>query len=168
MQSLPIISVNIWHILISLANLLILFFIVKKFLYKPVKATLEKRQAEIDDSYAAAAAAQTDADRNKATWEQKMQTADATADRTIKEAAETASRRADKIVADAREQADGIVRRAEAAAALERQNAEASMRREIVDVSTQIAEKLLEREVSADDHRALIDTFLDRIGDDHD
>lgn len=168
MQSLPIISVNIWHILISLANLLILFLIVKKFLYKPVKATLEKRQAEIDENYAAAESAKADAESDKALWAQKMQTADETADQTIKDAAETASRRADKIVADAREEADGIMRRAQAAAVLERQNAEASMRREIVDVSTQIAEKMLEREVSADDHRELIDTFLDRIGDDHD
>lgn len=165
MQALPIISVNIWHILISLANLLILFFIVKKFLYKPVKETLDKRQAEIDGQYAAAAAAQADAEQNRAAWEKQMETANATAENTIREAAETATRRADRIVADAREQADGILRRAEASAALERRNAEASMREEIVVVSTQIAEKLLEREVSADDHRELIDSFLDRIGD---
>ncbi len=168
MQSLPIISVNIWHILISLANLLILFLLVKKFLFKPVKAVLEKRQAEIDEQYAAAETAQTAAEENRAAWEDKMASADATADQTIKDAAETATRRADKIVADARAEADGIVRRAEAQAVLERQNAEAAMRREIVEVSTQIAEKMLEREIQADDHRDMIDAFLDRIGDSHD
>ena len=42
MQSLEVISVNIWHILISLCNLLILFLIVKRFLFKPVKKALEK------------------------------------------------------------------------------------------------------------------------------
>ena len=168
MQSLPIISVNIWHILISLANLLILFLLVKKFLFKPVKAVLAKRQAEIDEQYKAAESAQTAAEENRAAWEDKMATADATADQTIKNAAETATRRADKIVADARAEADGIVRRAEAQAVLERQNAEAAMRREIVEVSTQIAEKMLEREIQADDHRDMIDAFLDRIGDDHD
>ncbi len=168
MQSLPIISVNIWHILISLANLLILFLLVKKFLFKPVKAVLEKRQAEIDEQYKAAETAQTAAEENRAAWEDKMASADATADQTIKNAAETATRRADKIVADARAEADGIVRRAEAQAVLERQNAEAAMRREIVEVSTQIAEKMLEREIQADDHRDMIDAFLDRIGDDHD
>ena len=36
MQSLDVISVNIWHILISLANLAILFFVVKRFLFAPV------------------------------------------------------------------------------------------------------------------------------------
>ena len=48
-QSLDVISVNLWDILISLANLLILFILVKKFLFKPVKKVLEKRQSEIDE-----------------------------------------------------------------------------------------------------------------------
>ena len=54
MQSLEVISVNIWHILISLCNLLILFLIVKRFLFKPVKKALEKRDADIGERYSAA------------------------------------------------------------------------------------------------------------------
>ena len=44
MPTLDVISVNIWSILISLCNLLILFFIIKKFLYKPVRKMLAERQ----------------------------------------------------------------------------------------------------------------------------
>ena len=36
MQALEVISINLWQILISLANLTILYKLVKKFLYKPV------------------------------------------------------------------------------------------------------------------------------------
>jgi len=43
MPTLDVISVNIWSILISLCNLLILFFIIKKFLYKPVRKMLAER-----------------------------------------------------------------------------------------------------------------------------
>ena len=39
-QSLDIISVNLWQILISLANLLIITFILKRFLFKRVQAVL--------------------------------------------------------------------------------------------------------------------------------
>ena len=42
-QNLDIISVNIWQILISLINLLLLFLIIKKFLYKPVKKFIAQR-----------------------------------------------------------------------------------------------------------------------------
>ena len=45
MQTLDVISVNIWQILISLANLTILFLLFKKFLFKPVKKVMEKREA---------------------------------------------------------------------------------------------------------------------------
>jgi len=48
MQTLEVISVNLWQILISLLNLLILFLLFKKFLFKPVNNMLAKRQSEID------------------------------------------------------------------------------------------------------------------------
>ena len=39
------------------------------------------------------------------------------------------------------------------------------MKKEIVDVSSAIAEKMLEREVNEEDHRAMIDSFIEQIGD---
>ena len=39
------------------------------------------------------------------------------------------------------------------------------MKKEIVDVSSAIAEKMLEREVKAEDHRDLIDSFINEMGD---
>ena len=54
MQTLDVISINLWQVLVSLANLVLLFLLVKKFLYKPVKEMLEQRQSTIDGEYAAA------------------------------------------------------------------------------------------------------------------
>ena len=51
MQNLEIISVNIWNILISLANLVILFLILKHFLFKPVKKVMDERAKSIQDGY---------------------------------------------------------------------------------------------------------------------
>ena len=48
MQSLDIISVNLWQILISLANLLIIFTILKRFLFKPVQKVVADRQAQVE------------------------------------------------------------------------------------------------------------------------
>ena len=165
MQSLDIISVNIWHIVISLCNLTLLFLAIKKFLYKPVKATMAKRQEEIDKHYAAAKEAEQSALTTKTEWEAQMATAKETADAMIKDAADTAKRRGESIVDDAERRADSIVRGAMEQAELERRSAEDGIRHEIVELSTQLAEKLLEKEVSADDHRVLIGAFLDKIGD---
>ena len=38
-------------------------------------------------------------------------------------------------------------------------------RDEIADVSAELAQKMLEREINADDHRAMIASFLDEVGD---
>lgn len=165
MQSLDIISVNLWQILISLANLLIIFLILKKFLYKPVKKVLEERRLAIDTDYSEAAAAKEQALLDKSTYEEKLLSAGDEADRIIKTAVDTASAREREILEDAKDRADRIVKKAEADAVLERKKAEADIRREIVEVSTLVSEKMLRREISAEDHKQLIDSFIDDIGD---
>ena len=165
MQTLDIISVNFWQILISLCNLLILFLLIKKFLYAPVKKTMEARQAKIDEGYAAASRAEAEAEEHRAAWEDKLATARAEADEILEKAGVTAQRRADKILSEAEEKAAGMIRRAEEAIALEEKKAEAAVRREIVDVSALLTEKMLRREIRVEDHRALIDDFIDGMGE---
>lgn len=165
MQSLDVISVNIWNIIISLCNLAILFWLIKKFLYKPVKKVLADREAAIAEQYSAAAAAEESANASRDQYAAKLAGADAEADSIIHEATATANRRGEKIVAEARSKADEIVRQGEIEAAMEKKKAQESIRREIADVSAALTEKLLQREMNQNDHRAMIDDFLEGIGD---
>ena len=168
MQTLDVISVNLWNILISLANLTIIFLLFKKFLFKPVMKMLDARHAAIDAQYSDAEKARTEALRDKENWEEKMKEADAEADEIIKKAANDAKLRGDRIVSEAREKADGIIRVAEMEAELEKKKTESAVKHEIVMVSAAIAEKMLAREVKPSDHRELIDSFIDKIGEDND
>lgn len=165
MQSLDIISVNLWQILISLANLTILFLLLKKFLYKPVVKMFEARRAEIDSQYSDAQNAKQSAEAKDAEITERLAGAKAEAESIINEAADIAKARGDKIVEDARATADGIRRQAEEDARLERKRVNETIKEEIVEVSTALAEKMLEREVNADDHKALIDDFINKIGE---
>ncbi|MBQ1186337.1 MAG: F0F1 ATP synthase subunit B [Clostridia bacterium] len=165
MQNLDVISVNIWQILISLANLTILFFIVKKFLYGPVKKVLKQRQDEIDVHYSAAKQAEDEALKNKEQYETALMGAKDEADTIIKTAAETAKRRSETITLEAEEKASRILRQAEQDAILEREKAADSIKREIVEVSSELSKKLIEREINTDDHKALIDSFIEEIGE---
>lgn len=164
-QTLDVISVNIWQIVISLANLLLIFLILKKLLWKPVQNVMKQRQEMVDKQFADAAEAQAKADEDKTQWAEKLAAADAEADARIAAADETARHHGDRVVADAKEKAQGILRQAEAEAELERQKATAAIKGEIADLSAALAEKMLEREISADDHRAMIASFLDEVGD---
>ena len=165
MQNLDVISVNIWQILISLANLVLLFLIIKKFLYKPVKKVLQQRRDEIDSQYTAAAEAKAEANKSREEWENTMLGAKSKADDIIKTASENAKRRGETIINEAQARADGIIRRAEEDALLERKKSAEGIRREIIEISGALSEKLLEREINNEDHRALIDSFIDEIGE---
>ena len=160
MQFLDVISVNIWAIIASLANLLILTWIIKRFLFKPVKKMVDARRAAIDEDYAQAKAARDEAEKTRKNYEEAMAAAKITGDQIIADANRTAEFRSNEIVAEARERANEIRRQAEADAVLERKKAEDEMKHEIANVSAQLTGKLLQREINEEDHRSLIDSFL--------
>ena len=165
MQDLDIISVNIWHIVITLANLVILFLILKKLLFKPVKKIVDKRQKEIESEYKKAEKTQAEADAIKAEWEGKMATAEAEADKIISDAVERADSRNEVMLYESREKADQIIRKAKAYIERERKDARETIKKEIVDVSQTLSEQIIGREINMDDHRDLIDKAIDKIGE---
>ena len=163
MQSLSIISVNIWQIVISFANLAILTWIVKKFLFKPVRKILDSRKETIDSAYARAGEAEAQAEEHRKDYAAALAAAKQTTDQMISDAAREAERRGSEIESKAREWAQEIRRQAEADALLEKKKAEEDMKREIADVSAQLTGKLLEREIRPEDHKDLIDSFLQEL-----
>ena len=165
MQTLEVISVNIWQIIISLANLVILTLILKKFLYAPVRKALADRRAAIDAEYAEADKAKTAALASKQSYEDKLLTAKTEADKIRTEALAEADRRSDKLLTEAKDKAEAIVRRAEEEAELERRKTADDVKREIADVSTALTEKLIGRELDEKAHRELIDDFINKIGE---
>lgn len=163
MQSLDVISINLWDTIISLLNLLILCYIIKKFLYKPVKNMLSKREAELNDLYKTANESIMRAESDEAYWKEKRESAQAEAEEIIEEATSSAKMRGEKIVSEAKDKADNILKRAQNDAELEMEKAEDTIKREIIDVSSVLAEKMLEREINMEDHRKIIDSVIEDI-----
>lgn len=166
MQTLDVISVNLWDILFSLLNLALLYFVVRRFLYRPVKKMLDARQSTIEGDYEKAREAKEKALSDQKAYEEKLLCAEKEAEQVIAGAVTTAGRREEEILNKAREKAGGILRQAEADAALEKKKSEDAIKEEIVLVSSLLTEKMLEREVSLADHRKLIDSFLSDLGED--
>ncbi|MBR2453648.1 MAG: F0F1 ATP synthase subunit B [Clostridia bacterium] len=165
MQTLDVISVNLWQIVISLLNLVVLYLIAKHFLYKPVKRIIAKRNEEIEAQYTAAKNAEDEAYASRDAWEKRLAGANDEADAIIKNATDNAKFRGEQIVADAKAEAESIVRVAQNEAELEYKKAADGIKREIVVVSGALTEKLLQCEINTADHKALIDSFIDNIGD---
>ena len=100
MQSLDIISVNIWQIIISLANLLIMFLIIRRFLFKPVQKMLETRRKQVEDVYAEADEKRAAAIGMKQEYEAKLAAAREEADGLVRSAVQTAQKHYSFVIID--------------------------------------------------------------------
>jgi len=159
------ISITPWTIIFQICNLLILFALIKKFLFKRVMAVLDQRQQEIDGIYSAADKAKDDADQMKEEYTRRMSNARAEADMLVKNAMDTAQRRGDAIVQEARDEATHMKQKAESDIEQERRKAYSELVGEISGMAVDIAGRMVEREINADDHRQLVDEFIKKAGE---
>lgn len=165
MQSLEIISVNIWSILVSLANLLIMFLILKRFLFKPVQKMMAARKQQVDQIYQDAKENRDSAINMKQEYEARLATAREEADGLVRNAVQTAQRKGDAIVAEASSQASHLKQKAEQEIAQEKKQMLQDVRGEISDIAVSIASKVVEREVKKQDYDAFVDEFIKNVGE---
>ena len=162
-EYLELISLNIWHIVATIGNLLILTWILKKFLWKPVTNMLEKRKNEVDEIYRKAEDAKRVAEQDRLEYRAKLDGAKEEADEIVRAATVRADKLSESIIDDAKSRADDTLRRAEAEIELEKKRAMNELKDEISSISMQIAENVVGREMNEDDHRELIDSFIDEL-----
>lgn len=163
MGNLEIISLNIWHIIATIANLLILTLIIKKFLFKPVQKILAERKSQVDDVYKKAEEAEAQAENDKKLYAEKLSGAREEAESIVKAATQRADRLSEEIVSDARAKAEDTMKKAEDDIALEKKKAMNELKNEISSISVQIAENVIGREINENDHKEMIDSFIDSL-----
>ena len=158
-------GVNPWTALFILLNTLTIFFVAKKFLFKPVMKIITERQQEIDNLYADAGAAKEQARQLQESYQQKLNAAQETSDRIVKEAVARGQSREDQIIRDANAQAAAIMDKASRDIAQEKKKAINDAKNEISDLAMAIAGKVVERELTQADQADLIDGFIRELGD---
>ncbi len=159
------IGVNFWTALFVLLNTLAVFFVARKYLFNPVHRMIEKRQQEIDGLYADAGKAKSDAQAMRSEYEEKLSVARATSERMVKEAVVRGQKREEEIVREANAQAASILTKATADAAMEKKKAINDAKDEIAEMAVAIAGKVIGRELTQADQTALVDHFIDELGD---
>ena len=158
-------GVNPWTALFILLNTLTIFFVAKKFLFKPVMKIITERQQEIDNLYADAGAAKEQARQLQESCQQKLNAAQETSDRIVKEAVARGQSREEQIIRDANAQAAAIMDKASRDIAQEKKKAINDAKNEISDLAMAIAGKVVERELKESDQASLIDGFIRELGD---
>lgn len=159
------IGVNFWTALFVLLNTLAVFFVAKKYLFVPVKNMIDERQKEIDTMYDDANTAKEEALKLQNEYEEKILVAQDESERIVKEAMMRGQNREEEIVQAAQKEASAILEKAEADIAQEKKKAMNDAKNEISEIAIAIAEKVIDRELNADDHQKLVDSFIDSLGD---
>ena len=159
------VGVDFWTALFVLLNTLAVFFVAKKYLFVPVKKMIDSRQKEIDDMYRDANEAKQAALAMETEYQQKLEQATQTGERLVKEAMLRGQSREEEIIRQAKAEASAIMEKASADIALEKKKALNDAKSEISDIALAIAEKVVGRELNESDHNALVDGFIDQLGD---
>ncbi len=160
-----LVNMNFWTLAAQICNLLILAYFIRKFLFKPVQEIMEQRKAETEAIYTDAEKAKADAQAMKKEYEQNMATARQQAAEIVQNATQTAQLRGDEIVNEAKNTAAELKTKAEADIAQQRKKAVNEIKNEIGGIAMSIAGKVVERELNAKDHEALIEEFIRDVGD---
>jgi F-type H+-transporting ATPase subunit b len=162
---LEFISIDAWTIIFQICNLLILLLLIRKFLWKRVTAVLEARQKEIDGIYDAAGKDRREAAQLKEDYTERMSSAREEADRLVKSAMDTAHTRGDTIVNEAKAEAAHLKQKAERDIEQEKRKAYSELMGEISGMAADIAGRMVEREINAEDHRELVEEFIKSAGE---
>ena len=158
-------NINFFTALFTLVNTVALFLVLKKFLFKPVMQMITDRQKEIDDLYDAAGAAEKNAKALEQAYQQKLSIAAETGERMVKDAVKRGQDREEEIIRQANAQASAILDKAAADIAMEKKKAVNDAKDEISEMALAIAEKVVGRELTNADQKALVDAFIQELGE---
>ncbi|MBQ2987682.1 MAG: F0F1 ATP synthase subunit B [Clostridia bacterium] len=159
------VGVNFWTMIFAWCNLLILYFVLRKLLFKPVKNMIDSRQKEIDDMYSDAEKLRADSEVMKADYEEKLSHAQEESEEILKHAVRRAQLREEEILREANDKASRVMKRAEEQVEMEKKRAINEVKNEVSDMAIGIASAVIERDISREEHEALIDEFIRTMGD---
>ena len=158
------VGVNFWTMIFAWCNLLILYLVLKKLFFKPLKNMIDSRQKEIDDMYSDAESSVESANALKAEYEEKLASANSESEEILKAAQRRALLKEEEILREADEKAARTLARAEEQIELEKARAINEVKDEVSEMAIGIASAVIERDVSAEEHSELINEFINNIG----
>ena len=150
---------------LTLIAMFVLYLALSYFLFNPVRAMLEKRQAKIAAELAEAANAEETAKALRAEYEAKLANIEKEADEILSDARKRALISENQIITEAKEEARRIMDRARVEAELEKSKVADEVKKEMVTLASIMAGKVVKASVDATVQDGLIDETLKEMGE---
>ncbi len=146
---------------------LLVLFVLAKVVWKPLLSMLDEREEKISQALVDAERAAENARLAGEKYEEVLEQARREAQSIISASKEKAEKVSSDILSEARVKAQGLVSDAEKKIETEKDKAIMEIRSQVADLSLDIAQKLIQRNLDDDSNRSLIEESLKAIGSRH-
>jgi F-type H+-transporting ATPase subunit b len=154
-----------WTFVFQIANTLILFLLLKHFLFKPVTEHLRNRQESIENSLQEAEDKNLEADQMKTLYSGKISVIKQEGNEIINEMKKVAEKEAKQIIKSAVEDARKFKEKTEKELEREKEKTIQLLKDEVSEIALQVATKVIEKDLSGEDHKRLVQEFIVEVGD---
>ncbi len=149
---------------IQLFGFLLLFWLLKKFLFGRVMDMIQKRGDEIRGAYEENERMRNEASGLKVEYEKRLQEARQEAESLVQKATERAEKAGQEIIEKTRQEADQIKERGLAEIEQEKKRVVTEIRSDVVNLSVEIASKVIEKTLGPADAEKLADDVIKKVG----
>lgn len=153
-------GINVYLLGLQILHFVLLLFLLRMLLYKPILGFMQKRTEQIRSSLAEADKVRQQAATERATLESQIAEERRTSQDRLRQAVARGEEAADRRLAEATAEAEQILTRARAEAEQTRAQALAGMQNDIAELALLAAGKVLGEAIDAGKHRKLVDGFL--------
>lgn len=142
---------------------LILYWVLRRFLFAPVLAIMARRETEIAGALDAGKKAQAELARIDEQRAEVLENAREQGREEVRQAVREGEEARQRILREAREEAQDVRQRARRAVELEREEARLALRQQVAELALMAASKAVLRRLDAETHRQVVDEFISSL-----
>ncbi|MBN2082059.1 F0F1 ATP synthase subunit B [bacterium] len=155
--------INFPVLISSLIGFAVLWWVLQKFLWKPVLNIIDERRESIEQAFQEVDDARDDVEKLKAEYEEHLSKIHAEAQAKVQEAVEKGQQIAAEIRQDAEAQREKLLAKTQEDIAREKDKALAEMRNAAIDLSFTISRRVMQEGLDREAHDRLVQGFIDEI-----
>ena len=162
-ESLVDLNLNMWTIVFTLFNAVVLYLILRKLLFTPVMSFIEQRRSTIQNELATADSLKSEAGVLKEEYGKRLANIDDEKKTIIDEARKMSGYIYEKSKKDAEKEKERILKRAETEKNHLYEKAKEDLKKETAILSINIAEEILKKKIDKDANKQILDSIIDEL-----
>lgn len=153
------------ELIIQIINTVILFWILKRILFKPVLNIIDARENAIKSDIAIGEQAKNEGLSLKSEYEQKLSAAKSEGQEIIKQATLRAEQKSEEIISTAKEEVTVLKDRANKEIEQEKEKVMNELKNDISSIAILAASKVIEKDIDKTKHEEMINKFIEEVGE---